>query len=96
MKTFFSFYYQLTEYVKEKVHYGPRKVAFKPFLYLESDGISMEMLMQGLTFFDIQFGVTSLAIYSQGPCICGAEGEENSRVCTSVLLYIIRHIESVR
>lgn len=70
----------MTEYLKEKAHYGPKKIVFKPFLYLESDGISMEMLMQGITFFDIQFGVTSVAVYSQGPCICGAEGEENSRV----------------
>lgn len=72
---------QVTEYIKEKAHYGPKKVAFRPFLYLESEGIAMDMLMEGLTFFDLQMGITNLAIYSQGMCICGAEGEENARVC---------------
>ena len=72
---------QLTEHTKEKAHYGPKKVSFKPFMYLESEGISLEVLIQGLLFFDVQCGITNLRIFSQGNCICGAKTEENSRVC---------------
>ncbi|KAL4227239.1 Vacuolar protein sorting-associated protein 13B [Mactra antiquata] len=71
--------FKMTEYIKEKAHYGPKKIVFKPFLYLESEGISFEVLMQDYTFFNAQFGITSISVYSQGICICGAEGEENSR-----------------
>ncbi|KAH3830486.1 hypothetical protein DPMN_103730 [Dreissena polymorpha] len=66
--------------MKEKAHYGPRKIVFRPFLYLESEGLSFEMLMQGLAFFNAQVGITNLSLSSQGVCICGAEGEENTRV----------------
>lgn len=76
--------FQVTEFMREKAHYGPKKVMFKPFLYLESEGIAMEMLLEGLTFFSLQMGITNLAIYSQGQCICGAEGEENARVGNQV------------
>ena len=70
----------MTEFVKEKAHYGPKKIMFKPFVYLEAEGISMEMLLEGLMFYSVQMGITNLAIYSQGSCICGAESEENARV----------------
>ncbi|WAR00328.1 VP13B-like protein [Mya arenaria] len=71
--------FKLTEYLKEKAHYGPRKVVFRPFLYLEAEGLALDTLMQGLNFFNSQIGITNLAVYSQGVCICGAEGEENAR-----------------
>ena len=40
----------------------------------------MELLMQGIIFFDVQFGMTNLRIFTQGNCICGAKSEEIARV----------------
>ncbi|KAK3589215.1 hypothetical protein CHS0354_020076 [Potamilus streckersoni] len=76
--------FKLTEKLKEKVHYGPRKISFNPFLYLESEGISLAMLIKGLDFFDVQFGITNIQIISQGTCIC--EAVEETHVRGKVLL----------
>lgn len=73
----FTLQFKLTESLREKAHYGPRKVTFKPFLFLEAEGISLEVLWHGITFFDAQFGITNMKIFSQGICICGAEGEND-------------------
>ncbi|KAL3889914.1 hypothetical protein ACJMK2_002232 [Sinanodonta woodiana] len=71
--------FKLTEKLKEKIHYGPRKITFNPFLYLESEGICLAMLIKGLDFFDAQFGITNIQIISQGTCICEAVEETHIR-----------------
>ncbi|KAJ8322212.1 hypothetical protein KUTeg_000683 [Tegillarca granosa] len=71
--------FKLTEKIREKVHYGPQKVAFRPFMLLEGEGIALEILVQGLLFFDVQFGVTNMLLTSQGQCICGAEDKDDQK-----------------
>jgi hypothetical protein len=48
-------------------HYGPQKIAFRPFILLECEGIGVDMLIQGLVFFDAQIGITNLKMLCQGP-----------------------------
>ena len=72
--------------MREKVHYGPQKIAFRPFLYLETEGIGVDIVMKGLTFFNVQFGISSISLETRGNCICGADDGEDlrvRRVCTS-------------
>ena len=47
----------------------------------------MEVLMQGLVFFNVQFGMTNLRVFSQGNCVCGARSEENSRVSYMIVSF---------
>jgi hypothetical protein len=44
----------------------------------EADGISLEILMKGLTFFSVQLGLTNTKVYCQGDAICGAKDMENT------------------
>ena len=66
------------------MHYGPQKIAFRPFILLEGEGIAVDILMQGLIFFDAQIGITTLKMTSQGQCICGVSDEKDERVSTEV------------
>ena len=50
---------------------GSGRVTFAPCILWEADGISLEVLIQGLLFFNVQFGVTSTRIAIQGEAMCG-------------------------
>ncbi|CAH1247692.1 VPS13B [Branchiostoma lanceolatum] len=54
--------FKLTELTQENMFYGPQKLIFKPYLRLEQDGSSMEILMRGETFFDAQIGFTKFQL----------------------------------
>ncbi|XP_060068135.1 intermembrane lipid transfer protein VPS13B-like [Ylistrum balloti] len=71
--------FKLTEVLKDKHQFGPKKTAFRPFLLLEGEGIAMEILLRGLAFFDVKVGFSNCQLLSQGHCICGAQDEGDSR-----------------
>ncbi|XP_035658997.1 vacuolar protein sorting-associated protein 13B-like isoform X1 [Branchiostoma floridae] len=54
--------FKLTELTQENMFYGPQKLVFKPYLRLEQDGSSLEILMRGETFFDAQIGFTKFQL----------------------------------
>lgn len=64
------------------MHYGPQKIAFRPFMYLEAEGIGVDIVMKGLTFFNVQFGISNISLETRGNCICGADDSEELRVST--------------
>ncbi|XP_033726572.1 vacuolar protein sorting-associated protein 13B-like isoform X2 [Pecten maximus] len=71
--------FKLTEVLKDKHQFGPKKIAFRPFMLLEGEGITMEILLRGLAFFDLKVGFSNCQLLSQGNCICGAEDEGDTR-----------------
>ena len=52
--------------------YGPHKLAFKPLLLLEINGSTIEILMKGDPFFDMQLGFSFWRLSGLGMCVCGA------------------------
>ncbi|CAC5371342.1 VPS13B [Mytilus coruscus] len=74
-----SIMFKLTEKLREKVHYGPQKIAFRPFILLEGEGIAVDILVKGLTFFDAQVGITHLKMLCQGQCICGIKDDTDTK-----------------
>lgn len=76
----FFILFQLTEKMREKVHYGPEKIAFRPFMFLKAEGIGLDIIMKGLTFFNVQFGISNISLETRGNCICGADDGEDQRV----------------
>ncbi|XP_052096921.1 intermembrane lipid transfer protein VPS13B-like isoform X1 [Mytilus californianus] len=74
-----SVMFKLTEKLREKVHYGPQKIAFKPFILLEGEGIAVDILVKGLAFFDAQVGITHLKMLCQGQCICGIKDDTDTK-----------------
>ena len=73
---------QVTEHTKEKSRLGGHKLTFHPFLVLEAKGVGVEILMQGVTFFNAQCGVGHISLASLGPCICGQAADSPPQVCT--------------
>lgn len=78
---------QLTEKFKEKIRYGPQKMAFRPFIFLEAEGLALDILLQGLNYFNIQLGLTNIRLLSEGNCICGAQDQDDIRVRKIVLFF---------
>ncbi|XP_063419366.1 intermembrane lipid transfer protein VPS13B-like [Mytilus trossulus] len=74
-----SVMFKLTEKLREKVHYGPQKIAFRPFVLLEGEGIAVDILVKGLAFFDAQVGITHLNMLCQGQCICGIKDDADTK-----------------
>ncbi|XP_061177950.1 intermembrane lipid transfer protein VPS13B-like [Saccostrea echinata] len=74
-----SLTFKLTEKMREKVHYGPQKIAFRPFMYMEAEGIGVDIVMKGLTFFNVQFGISNISLETRGNCICGTDDAEDQR-----------------
>ncbi|XP_055998709.1 intermembrane lipid transfer protein VPS13B-like isoform X2 [Ostrea edulis] len=74
-----SLTFKLTEKMREKVHYGPEKIAFRPFMFLKAEGIGLDIIMKGLTFFNVQFGISNISLETRGNCICGADDGEDQR-----------------
>ncbi|XP_074656098.1 intermembrane lipid transfer protein VPS13B-like [Tubulanus polymorphus] len=70
--------FKLTEVVRESRYYGSQRVAFHKFAALEGDGIALEMLLRGASFFDCQLGITSSRMYEIGPCLCGEKASDDS------------------
>lgn len=73
---------QVTEHTKEKSHGRGHKLTFHPFLLLEAKGVGIEILIQGVTFFNVQCGVGHISVASQGPCICGQAADSSPQVYT--------------
>ncbi|XP_048244061.1 vacuolar protein sorting-associated protein 13B-like isoform X2 [Haliotis rufescens] len=73
--------FKLTEKVKESSsqYASTGRINYHPFLYLDSEGLSADILMHGITFFDAQCGVTTLRVSSAGMCICGVKDEGDPR-----------------
>ena len=58
--------------------FGPSKMTFKPCMTWYADGISLEMLLRGLYFFNAQFGICSTHVVCQGDALCGGQDIENT------------------
>ena len=64
--------FQLTETILDGANYsGSGRVNFVPCVLWEADGVALEVLVRGLVFFNVQFGVTGTNMTSQGDAICG-------------------------
>lgn len=66
-----KFFLQLTQHSKSSTGRRASKVTFVPLCELKTEGISLEILVKGLIFLDVQFGMTAAAIDSCGNCACG-------------------------
>ncbi|ELT92184.1 hypothetical protein CAPTEDRAFT_228271 [Capitella teleta] len=66
-----SLTFKLTETVVQDDYFGPSKVNFKPCMAWHVEGVSMQTIIRGLEFFDVQFGVTSTRIECLGLSISG-------------------------
>ncbi|XP_035828543.1 vacuolar protein sorting-associated protein 13B [Aplysia californica] len=77
--------FKLSEKARESSELPHRKIQFHPFLRLSMEGLGLEVVWQGLNFFDVQCGITSLCLTSCGNCICGApkDGERKSNILLS-------------
>ena len=82
-------YFQLTETVREAVHFGPNRVSFRPFLFVEAGGLAVDIFLHGRNYLDVQFGMTHISVSSQGRCACDAKEPEDLRVSHS---FFICHI----
>ncbi|KAK7463278.1 hypothetical protein BaRGS_00038145, partial [Batillaria attramentaria] len=72
--------FKLTEHVREaSSKLGGRKLVFHPFLVLDTGGLAVEVLMQGVSFFNVQCGISKFTLTSEGPCICGYKDAKNSQ-----------------
>lgn len=58
---------------------GP-KVLFEPLAELRTEGMALEILVKGLVFLDVQFGMTTAMVGGVGECLCGATTPRASKV----------------
>ncbi|XP_041362052.1 vacuolar protein sorting-associated protein 13B-like [Gigantopelta aegis] len=86
-----SVMFKLTEKMKP-AQLASQRVAFQPFLFLESEGLTAEILVHGLGFFDAQCGITILRILTAGNCICGIADMTDPR--SQVLLHAGEPLEN--
>lgn len=56
------------------------KVVFEPLLELTTEGVALEILVRGLLFLDVHFGISAATISAVGQCVCGAEVADSSEV----------------
>ena len=47
------------------------KVIFEPLVELRTEGIALEILVKGLLFLDVHFGITTATVNSVDQCVCG-------------------------
>ena len=74
-------WFQLTETVRESSYYGPQKVTFVPFLQWDAEGVGLEVILKGLEYFNVQFGIASTHLKCLGDAICGVNDlEQTGRV----------------
>ena len=59
--------------MRDSAYYGPQKVQFRPCLSLECEAIGLEVLLRGLSFFNVQFGISGMKIQGLGEAICGVK-----------------------
>lgn len=78
--------------MKEKGRYGSQKVAFRPFLLLEGEGLGVDILARGLGFFDVQTGLSHARLLSQGQCLCGAPADTDCRV-SIIVIFVIHFVD---
>ncbi|XP_014791410.2 intermembrane lipid transfer protein VPS13B [Octopus bimaculoides] len=68
---------KLTETVREAVHFGPSRVLFRPFIFVEAGGLAVSVVLYGHSYLDVQCGITHICMTSQGPCVCTSVCNEN-------------------
>ena len=62
---------QLTEKSRDSSDLPHKKMVFHPFLRLDLEGATTEVLLQGLEFFSVQCGFTAFRLSA-----CGVDGEK--------------------
>ncbi|KAK6186959.1 hypothetical protein SNE40_006214 [Patella caerulea] len=70
---------QLSEKIKESEKFKGKNRLFHPFLFLQMEGLSAEILLHGMTFFNAQCGITWFKVQTRGPCVCGENDAEDQR-----------------
>ena len=53
-------------------------MTFKPCVRWEATGIGLDIVLAELEFFNVQFGLTSTHMYSEGEAICGLKDVDNT------------------
>lgn len=49
------------------------KLLFEPLIELKTEGIALEIIVKGLLFLDVHFGISSAVVNSVGTCVCGVK-----------------------
>ncbi|XP_071944934.1 intermembrane lipid transfer protein VPS13B-like [Antedon mediterranea] len=66
-----SITFKMTEYTANRSFYGPCKPTFKPYLKLHLNGATLEVLLHGLLFFNVQIAFSEIQLNGIGDCTCG-------------------------
>lgn len=65
------YYLQLSEYVRESPYYNVQKIHFRPCLLWECEAIGLEVLLYGISFFNVQLGISGTKIIGLSEAMCG-------------------------
>ncbi|XP_033123358.1 vacuolar protein sorting-associated protein 13B-like [Anneissia japonica] len=68
-----SITFKMTEFIANRSFYGPPKPTFKPYLRLHLNGATLEVLLHGLTFFNVQIAFSEIQLNGIGNCTCGTD-----------------------
>lgn len=77
------------------MHFGPNRVSFRPFLFIEAGGLAVDIFLHGNNYLDVQFGGTHISVSSQGRCACNAKEPEDVKVSHFCLILFCMFFFSV-
>ena len=92
---------KLTGKVSEESFFGAQRFEFKPMMSFELSGLTVEVVMRGEEFFDVQAGVTSIMGWNVGECVClnqdgsltkVSQETENTEDKASNILFIFQYL----
>ena len=82
---------QLSEYIRESPYYNVQKIHFRPCLLWECEAIGLEVLLRGVTFFNVQLGISGTKIVGLSEAICGvADLDQGTRVRFMASISVLR------
>ncbi|XP_047111784.1 vacuolar protein sorting-associated protein 13B [Schistocerca piceifrons] len=64
---------KVTESTSERSYYGPRKVKFVPFLFLQLQGCYGDVMMHGSRWLNARMGISYASLEPHGDCFCGVK-----------------------
>lgn len=81
---FICFYFQLSRTLKSgSTKSTGSQAVFEPLAELKTEGMVLEILVRGLLFLDVQFGITSAVVAAIGQCACGSQQADCDEVSGS-------------
>lgn len=83
--------FKITEPVNEGNFLASQRFVFKPILTIEAAGVASEMITKGNSFFDFQFGITSLTGWLVDQCVCkhGEKGTNGDDVADPEVCFLV-------